>query len=806
MMQYGYFDEPNREYVITNPHTPVKWINYVGTLAFGGFVDHTGGALLCKGDPSLNRLTRYIPQLPASDFKGTTLYVRVHANSGYRLFSAFYVPCLAPFDVYECRVGLGYSRFRMAAAGVEVDTTVFVPRGAECEIRDIQVTNRSQIPLTIDLIPVVEYSHFDALKQFTNADWVPQTMQSRVVDSASGIKILTQYAFMKKDTAVNYLTSNQPAASFESDRRRFLGENEYGTWANPLSLQADELSNYEAQRGDNIGALLHHLESLAPGESRRLIVQFGQAETIADAQPAIEHYRQPENIDAALQEQRDFWDEYLSRLQVDTPSKSLNRMINVHNAYQCYITKNWSRYLSLYQVGLGERGIGFRDSSQDVLGILVGAPEEGKALIRMLLHTQKRSGDAMHQFNPLSMVAVEGDAREGGDAPRYYSDDHLWIILAVCEYLKETGDLAFLDERIPFYEKAADGTPLETGTVLDHLQRALAFTHQDTGAHGLPLLGFADWNDTVNLRAGAESLFTANLYGKALVEMAKLCQALNDQASESLYCAWYDEMQERVNQHAWDGDWYIRYFDWDGAPLGSRTNTHGQIYTNGQSWAVISGFAPPERAESAMQAVFERLNTRSGIKLSAPGFDGYDPTKGGVTTYPPGAKENGGIFLHSNPWAIIAETILGNGDRAYQYYEQINPAAKNDHLDEFECEPYVYPQNILGDEHPQFGLARNSWLSGTAAWAYTAATRNILGLHPTFTGLQIDPCLPQSWDQLRAVRWFRGAWYDILIRNPHHSSRGVVSLVVDGKQMEGTTAPIFDDGKYHTVIVELGAR
>ncbi len=802
-MKYGYFDDARREYVITNPKTPVKWINYVGTLAFGGFVDHTGGALICRNDPALNRILKYIPQLPASEFNGETLYLRFRQKRSYKVFSPYFVPTLDPYASYECRVGLGYTRLTTEFYRVRTEVAIFVPRDGQVLLRDITVTNLGDEPLSLDLIPVVEYTHPDALKQLTNADWVPQTMQSRAERDPSGCVTLAQYPFMYRDTQVNYFTSNHPAGSFETDRQRFLGDHEYGTWARPLALQQDELANSEARRGNNIAGLLHHLGELGPGESRRVITQLGQAGSLAEARPSIERYRDPAHVTEAFGQLGEFWDDYLGRLQVRTPDPSLNRMLNIHNARQCYITKTWSRYLSLYQLGYGARGLGFRDSSQDVLGILAGAPGEAKALMRQLLSVQRRDGSAMHQFNPLSMEASAGDAREREDRPQYYSDDHLWIVLAVTAYLKETGDLDFLDEGIPYYEKDKAGQPLETGSVMGHLRRALDFTSQDLGVHGLPRLGFADWNDTINLAAGAESLLAANLYGRALSEMIELAEYRGDHAAAAGDMVRYARMKSRVNETAWDGEWYVAYFDADGAPLGSRTNAHGQIHLNAQSWPVLSGFAPAERAEAALRAAHERLNTRFGLKLSAPGYNGFDPSQGGVTTYPPGAKENGGIFLHANPWIIIAEALRGNGDQAYADYAQINPAAQNDRLDEYECEPYAYPQNILGDEHPQFGLARNSWLSGTASWMYQAGTQYLLGLQPTYVGLRIDPCLPHAWDGFSATRHFRGGVYHLTVRNPEHVCRGVKCLKIDGREVQGNTIPVLDGE--HEVEVVLGA-
>ncbi len=835
-MEYGHFDDNAREYIITNPKTPVKWINYIGTLAFGGFVDHTGGALVCQGDPALNRITKYIAQMPSSEFKGETLYLRIHIptpvplslagrggrGEGYHVFSPYFVPTLDRYDLYECHVGLGYMRIVSEFYGLCTEATIFVPPGASCVIRDIKITNIADKAIEVDAIPVVEYTHPDSLKQLTNADWVPQTMQSKAIQDGN-YTVLIQYPFMLRDNRVNYFTSNQPVSSFESARKTFLGDNEYGTWANPLGLQSAELSNTEAQRGDNIAALMHHLGVIQPGETKRLITQLGQVDVGESEKPGFWEkpgfyddgfYRDEKNVEHAFKQLARFWDGYLAKLHVETPDAALNRMLNIHNPRQCHTTKNWSRYLSLYQLGYGARGIGFRDSSQDVMGVLATLPQESKALIQQLLSVQRRNGCAMHQFNPLTMIASEGDSLEYEDRPHYYSDDHLWVILAVCAYVKETGDLAFLDEEIPYYDetltphpspKLGRGeSPLESGSVLDHLRRAIEFTRNDVGAHGLPLLGFADWNDTMNLRKGAESLFAASLYGKALLEMIELARHLGDSAAANKYAAYHDEMKQKVNEHAWDGEWYVSYFDADGAPLGSRANSHGQIYVTGQPWPVISGFATPERSRQALDSVNRLLNTRNGIKLSTPAFNGFDLKRGGITTYPPGTKENGGIFLHTNPWVIIAETFIGNGDRAYKYYAQINPAAKNGHIDEFECEPYVYPQNILSDEHPQFGSARNSWLSGTASWMYQAGTQYILGIMPAFGGLQINPCIPANWPGFKMTREFRGAVYQIEVENPDHICKGVRSVQVDGKEIEGDVVPVFGDGKVHQVKVVLG--
>ena len=799
-MQYGHFNDLVKEYVVTTPFTPVKWCNYVGTLSFGGIVDHTGGALICKGDPALNRITKYIAQMPASDFKGTTVYIRKATKEGYDFYSPFYTPTRKELDSFACHVGLSYSTFVSHYQGIKSEITYFVPIGAATLIIDIKITNESGEPCDLDVIPVVEFTHFDALKQLTNADWVPQTMTLQAHDDGP-YKILEQYAFMKRDLAVNYVTANQPVSSFDGDRRAFLGRNEYGSYAEPLALYAPELTQSTCLRGDNIGALMIHLGPLAQGAQKRVIVQLGQEESLQHARSAIDTWRDPQRVDAAFTELKRFWEKYLAALTVATPDAAFNSTVNVHNPRQCHTTKNWSRYLSLYQLGFGARGIGFRDSSQDLLGVMAHMPSEALELALKLLSVQKRDGSAMHQFNPLTMEATEGDSREKPDRPHYYGDDHLWIVLTISAYIKETGDLKVLAREVPFYEKQCDGRPLESGTVFEHLKRAILFTWHDRGRHGLPLLGFADWNDTVNLPTGAESPMVAGLFGKAINEFAPLCLAAGKPDFREQMVGYYAEMKKIVEDQTWDGQWYIRYFDHQGEPLGSNSNAKGKIWANGQSWPVIAGFAAHARRSTALDSVHRLLNTRYGIKLSTPGYQGFDPLIGGVTTYPPGAKENGGIFLHANPWIIIAETLAGNGERAFAYYNQINPAAKNELIDIYESEPYCYPQNILGDEHPKFGLARNAWLSGTAAWCFVAATQHILGIRPQIDGLEIDPCIPASWDGFTVRRALRGAIYQITVSNPHHVCRGVKAMKVDGKPCAGNTAPIFTEGEHRVEVV-----
>ncbi|MFP4479052.1 MAG: GH36-type glycosyl hydrolase domain-containing protein, partial [Candidatus Izemoplasmatales bacterium] len=792
-MEYGFFDDKKKEYVITNPKTPVKWINYIGDLSFGGFIDQTGGSLICKGDPAINRISKYIPQMPDSDFKGETAYIRVKTNHKYKTFSPYFTPTLDPYDKFECRVGMGYTKYISYFYGIKTQVTVFVPLNDNRVIRDYKITNLNEHSLDIDFIPLVEYSHFDALKNFNNGDWVPQTMMSESISQRNGRQVLLQYAFMHKNKQMNFFTSNERVSSFETVRENFLGDKGYGTFKSPKSLLEKDFSNDIALRGNNIGALMHHLGYIKPNESKRIICQLGQTDDFKEELRKINKFRIEEEVDQAFLDLNIYWDKLLSQCIINTPDKNMNTMINIFNPRQCNTTLNWSRYLSLYQLGLGARGIGFRDSAQDIMGVLSQSPDQSKSLLIKLLSVQKINGSAMHQFNPKNMVANEGDSREVEGADDYYGDDHLWIILSLIAYLKETGDMSFLDLEIGYYEKDKDGNPIEKSSVLEHLKRALNFTKTHRGKHGLPLLGFADWNDTVNLSPGAESIFNTNLYGLALLEMIDLMEFLGHNECLEEYKNDYEIMKKLFNQHAWDGKWFVRYFDSSGHVYGSHKNDHGKIYSNAQSWSIISGFASKEQSIIALDSLNSMLNTPNGIKLSTPGYNAYNEKIGGITTYPPGAKENGGIFLHANPWVMMAETICGRGNKAYQYYNQINPVRKNNLIDEFECEPYVYPQNILGDEHPQFGLARNSWLSGTASWTYQAATKYILGIMPTFNGLKIDPCIPNDWDSFEIRRVFRASIYNIKVLNPRHIEKGVKEIRLDGKLISGNVLPILSD-------------
>lgn len=794
----GHYDDVAREYVVTDPRTPTKWVNYLGTLDFGGFVDQTGGLNICKKDPANNRITGYKIDTPPNAMRGNTLYCRIkNADGSYVVFSPFFSPTLTAFDKVECRMGLGYNKWVVLMNGLEFEIKMFIPAGASQVLTDVKVKNVSAADgVQVDLIPVVEFSHPDALKNLTNADWVPQTMKGKAVGN-----VITQYPHMAEGRRANYLTANRAMDSFTTDKNRFLGEHGYGTYAAPGALMAEHLDNYEALRADNgnsIAAILYRMGTIAKGKEARLVIQLGQAQSVAAAADSIAHFQDAKNVDAAFKELADAWKAYLDHLRdVKTPDAELNRVINTLGPRQNHATFFWSRYLSLNQLGYGgDRGIGVRDTNQDLMGVLPYMPGNAREMIEKLLSVQRFDGSSMHQFNPLTMKASIGEGHAGSEQD-FYSDDHLWNVLAVVEYVKETGDVAFLDKVIGYYD---DGMgEQKSGTVLEHLHRALAFTAGTLGRHGLPKLGWADWNDAFNME-GAESVFSACLYGKGLLEMQDLMDMTGDVKSAQGYAEDYDRIRTNVNKHAWDGEWFVSYIDKDGQPVGSKQNTEGQIYLYTQAWAVMSGFASPERAARAMKSVQEKLDTKHGIKIMTPA---YKQTQAGISasTYTPGLKENAGIFLHPNPWAAIAETMLGHGDRAVEIIDRINPLTKDTAT--YECQPDVFVQNMASDEHPQFGLARNPWLSGTVSWVNQATTKSILGIRPTLNGLMIDPSIPSSWPGYTATRVFRGVACKIRVERGE-----AAAMTVDGKSVQGNVVPVSAlAGKSEVeIVVKLGSK
>ncbi|MCD6247882.1 MAG: glycosyl transferase family 36 [Hadesarchaea archaeon] len=785
--KYGYFSEETREYIITRPDTPTPWINYIGWGGFGGIVSNTGGGYSFYRDPRHRRVTRYRYNAIPADQPGRYIYLRDMETGDF--WSPTWQPVKRSLDSYECHHGAGYTKIKSTYRGIESEVLYFVPPDAPCELWVLSLRNLENRPQKLRTFTYAEFSLPDAVTDQTNLDWGGQIARAEMRDGVIWV--------VSQAMPIDYFfASSVREVGFDTDRETFVGS--YRDLSNPVVVERGEPSNSLASRGNVIGSLCHEID-MHPNAERRIVFILGSKEEGTDPGSIIGRYKSIAAVNKAFRELRNDWISYLNTLSVETPDSQMNAMLNVWNPIQCRATLYWSRFVSGYETGLG-RGMGTRDSSQDTLGVAHSAPEHVRKTLEMLWKLQFLDGHAWHLVYPLTGEGASGLAAEKPDYPQWFSDDHLWLIFGTCNYLRETGDLDFLDLKVPYQDGSSE-------SIWDHIGRAVKFTDTHRGIYGLPRIGFSDWNDTLQPDRGsgkAASVWTAMFFCRVMSDLSELCKYAGHDKEAKRYQDLREDMSARINKYAWDGAWYVRAYDDEGKVIGSHRETYQQISLNTQTWAVISGVAPPERAKIAMESAHRRLNTKYGFALMAPAYREYDPRIGGTTTYPPGAKENGGIFCHAHAWAIIAAAMLGWGDRAYTYYRQILPLVRNDDADLYGAEPYVYCQNILGPEHPGFGRGFNSWLTGTATWSYVAATQYILGVRPSHEGLVVDPCIPKGWSGFRVTRCFRGATYDIEVRNPDGVSRGVRSVTVDGKPLEGNVLPIFDDGKVHKVVVIMG--
>jgi cellobiose phosphorylase len=779
---YGYYDASAREYVITRPDTPTPWLNYLGQGGYGGIVSNTGGGYSFDRDPRNRRVTRYRYNSIPADQPGRYVYLRDAETGAY--WSATWQPVTqVTLDAYECRHGAGYTRLRTEYGGIASDMLYFVPpdrgEGAACELWVLNVRNSSDRPRRISTCSYAEWSYWDAITDQQNLDWAQQIMRSTAHDSyvSSGVIFRPTRSF---------LGCSRPFAGYETDREAFIGR--CRSLANPLMVETGCPANGLAPRGNNIAALWHDL-ALGPGEEVELVYVLGVTDDPGSIEGVVRRYSDPSEVATARSALAVDWDRYLDAFTVALPDAEMEAMVNVWNPIQCRANLFWSRFASGYDTGLG-RGMGTRDSAQDTLGTVHNAPARAKDTLRMLWKLQFVDGHAWHQVFPLTGEGGPGLAGEFPQWPQWFSDDHLWLVIATCHYLKETGDFAFLDEALPFQ----DGEPL---SVWDHLRRAIAFTLANRGPHGLPRLGFADWDDTMNLDHGsgwAESVWTGQQFCRATLDLRELAAYLGRETDATELRGFCETMRDAVEASGWDGapaepGRYLRAYDDAGEPVGTSSATHHALALNTQTWAVI-GELDRDRAAQAMDAAHAGLNCEYGLRLMAPAYDGADERVRGTTTYPPGAKENGGIFCHANAWAIVAAAQLGQAERAYQYYRQILPLARSD-SDSLMTEPYVYCQNICAPEHPHAGRGRNSWLTGTAAWTYVAATQYILGIRPAYEGLRIRPVIPASWQGFTAKRTFRGTAYQIEVVRRGRGDE--VSLTVNGQPIEGDVVPFTDE-------------
>jgi cellobiose phosphorylase len=770
---YGYYDIQNHEYVITLPDTPTPWINYLGQGQYGGIISNTAGGFSFDRDPRNRRVTRYRYNAIPADQPGRYIYLKDQISGDYWSPTSQPVPTRVLSD-YECRHGTAYTRIRSTYNGITVNLLYFVPPEYSCEVWVLNIQNNSKETRRLRSFSYAEFSFFDALTDLNNLDWGAHIFYSKY----EGQTILTSCQFRP---TITFFTSSKLPIGFDTDREIFIGPGR--GLINPIVVEEGTSRQSEAPRGNNIGSLSHEW-LLEPGGSAENIYILGVTDQHEDIPQMTERFTQIDNVYQAFEDLCKDWDDYLSKLSANTPDPEFNAMVNFWNPVQCRTTLYWSRFVSAYETGLG-RGMGTRDSAQDTLALFHTDPDKARNTLNMLWHLQFRDGHTWHQVMPLTGEGGNGLAEEFPEWPQWFSDDHLWLGLAVCAYLRETGDFAYLGHRVPYW----DGEDSDD-TVWGHILRSIEFTLNNRGPHGLPRLGFADWDDTMNLDHGsgkAESVFTAQLFCRMMLDMTELAQELDRKSDSQKFLSQHHEMARLVQVAAWDGNWYIRGYNDDGEPVGTQFAQHQKISLNPQTWAVIGEIGEPTRLQLAMENAHEKLNSKFGLALLWPAYDTYDFSVQGTSTYPPGAKENGGIFCHANTWAIIAAAMLGWSDQAFEYYQQLLPFRRLD-ADHYAVEPYVYCGNICGPEHPQFGRGRNAWLSGTASWMYVAATQYILGIRPSYRGLQITPVVPKNWDSFSVIRMYRQVKYELFYRRVGPGAQ--VRILVDGNEITGNTIPI----------------
>ncbi len=784
---YGWADPASREYVITRPDTPTAWLNYLGAGGYGGIISNTAGGYSFDRDPRNRRVSRYRYNAIPADQPGRYIYLRDEEDGAY--WSATWQPVKGPLDAYECRHGTGYTRITTERAGIRASTLYFVPPTppddpCPAELWVLTLENLTDRVRTLRTFSYIEFSYYDANADLHNLDWAGHIVSSRFDEEKAAILVGTVFR-----PTTYFFAADRPPLGYDGDRESFVGA--YHDLSDPVVVAEGKPTDTSSPRGNSIGSLCHEVR-LAPGERTRLVYVMGVTDEPTAIAGVLARYRGGDRAEEsagagdavtdAFAELRADWDRFLSVFTVQTPDPEFDLMVNLWNAVQCRTTLYWSRFVSGYETGLG-RGLGTRDSGQDTLGIAHSAPGHARDMLTRIWRMQFADGHTWHQFFPLTGEGGPGLAGEHPQWPQWFSDDHLWLVMSVCAYLRETGDLDYLDQRVPYQDGGDE-------TIWAHMLGAIDFTVEHLGPHGLPRSGFSDWDDTLNVDHGsglAESVWAGMLFCRTLLDLAELADQIGDSEVAGQARERYAEMAEAINAYGWDGAWYARSYDDEGRPIGVAAEPVHQINLIPQLWSVISEAASAERAEQAMRSAHEILNTRYGLAQLWPPYHGDDPRVQGTATFPPGAKENGGVFCHANTWAVVAAAMLGDGDRAYQYYRQILPLARGD-ADLYKVEPYVFCQNICGPTHPQFGMGRNAWLTGTAAWSYVAATQWILGIRPTHAGLRVAPRIPEEWSGFSASRVYRGVRYEITVRR--EGSEAGVSLVVDGLAVEGDVVPL----------------
>lgn len=811
-MKFGYFDDQHKEYVITTPKTPLPWINYLGNREFFSLISNTCGGYTFYRDARLLRLTRYRYNDVPCDTNGKYFYIK----DGDCIWNPGWQPTKTDLDFYECCHGLGYSRFTGKKKNLQASVLFFVPLEDNCELQWLHLKNDGDAPKTFSLFSYVEWCLWNADDDMKNFQRNLSIGEVEIEDSVIYHK--TEYRERRDHFA--FYGVNAPIDGFDTNRDAFLGA--YRGNDHPQVVEKGACSNSVASGWSPIAC--HQIDlTLAPGQEKSLIFVLGYAENplaekwsapgIINKKPAKEilaKYQTDAQVEQALSALAAYWEDLLSKYHVTSSNEKVDRMVNIWNQYQCMVTFNMSRSASYYESGIG-RGMGFRDSCQDLLGFVHLIPERARERILDIAATQFIDGSAYHQYQPLTK-------KGNSDIGSGFNDDPLWLIAGTDAYIRETGDFSILDEAVPFDNDVSLAAPL-----MEHLHRSFDYIVNHKGPHGLPLIGRADWNDCLNLNCFsahpgesfqtfgpsegpvAESVFIAAMFVKYGNAYAKLCRLTGNTSEATRAEKEVAKIYDAILKDGWDGKWFLRAYDAHGQKVGSHECEEGQIYIETQGFCPLAGVGVKEGlAKEALDSVKERLDTKYGIVLLQPAYTRYHLELGEITSYPPGYKENAGIFCHNNPWVSISETVIGRGDRAFEIYQKTCPAYVEEFSEIHRTEPYVYSQMIAGHDAVFFGEAKNSWLTGTAAWTFVNISQHILGLLPTHEGLSVNPCIPHDFGDFELTRKFREGTYHVQVRNPKQVEKGVVSLRVDGQEIAGNVIPYVRGKKEYQVEVTLG--
>ncbi len=811
-MKYGFFDDKNKEYVITDPKTPNPWINYLGNEDFFSLISNTGGGYSFYKDAKLLRITRYRYNNVPADTNGRYYFI----NDGGSIWNPGWQPSQTALDSYECHHGLGYSHFYSSKNKIQADLTAFVPLHETCEVNYLKLKNTDSKAHDLNLTSYVEFCFWNAVDDATNFQRNLSLGEVEVI----GSEIYHKTEYRERRNHYAFYSVNQPVDGFDTSRDDFLGA--YGSIQAPKAVVNQTSYQTMASGGAVIGS--HRIKlTLNPGEEKSFIFLLGYAQNPDDqkwegpnvinkqlAKGIMSHYQTADQVEEALLSLASYWDKLLSRYSLSCQDDKLSRMVNIWNQYQCMVTFNMSRSASYFESGTG-RGMGFRDSCQDLLGFVHLIPERARDRILDIAATQMEDGSAYHQYQPLTK-------RGNLDIGSGFNDDPLWLIAAVSAYTKETGDFSILDESVDF-----DNDPSKAAPLLEHLKRSFEYTLTHLGPHKLPLIGRADWNDCLNLNCFskepgesfqttgpsegpvAESVFIAGMFVKYAREYGQINEILGNKEEAARAYDAADAMYQAILKDGWDGQWFLRAYDAAGEKVGSKENQEGKIFIEPQGFCVLAGVGVKEgKAKEALDSVKKHLDTKYGIMLQQPAYQSYHLNLGEISSYPPGYKENAGIFCHNNPWISIAEAVIGRGNRAFKIYKKTCPAYTEDISEIHRTEPYVYSQMIAGADAPKHGEAKNSWLTGTAAWTFVNVSQYLLGIQPDYDGLRIDPCLPDELKEIKLDRTYRDAHYHIHITKPDGIEKGVHKMLVNGKEVEGNLLRPLDGCTEYNVEIIMG--